>query len=330
MFDKIDIDILREQGYSADKLIDLASIPANSLTSAFIRYIQKDISQPNNPFGVSPFQLILVKDLPPNAKAIFSHGRYFIVIHHSLIELLGKDVYKKFPPLFPVGGKLNSLIETNTNMEFCFFIFQLISLYIYNHELAHLNQYKNQQTSTSLLQEEYCDLVAGNNFNPISHAMEIDADIFAATEIAYSVLNFWQRLPSTEQTTDLLEALIAVTGAGIFLFWQTMQGGWSNLYFLDHTHPHIMIRATYILDCMTTVLHGVGDVTHPFSRDMCQISTLQLADMLLQEPQGPGLKSYLSLFQNNIEAFEDYSKQHMVPISKKLPFLVQWNRPAGR
>ena len=325
--DLVDIDILNYHGYTVDQLIDPTSIPANSLTSAFVRYINDDIVHPNNPFRVSPFRLFIVKNLPPNAKAIFRHGRYCIVIHHSVLELLGNVIYKRFPVLFPPESKLNRFLEVNTNMGLSSFVFMQITLYIYNHELAHLNQYKNQQKSASQLQEEYCDLTAGSKFNGRSHAMEIDADIYAATEVAYSIFTFWNQLPEKERETDLLYALISVFGAAIFLFWQTMQGGWPTLYFLDQTHPHIMIRVTYILDCMTTVLQGAGDPANPFSRDTCQLQTLELANKLLQDSQGHGLKSYLTLFQDNIDAFEEYSKQHIVPISKSLPFLVQWNRP---
>ena len=124
----------------------------------------------------------------------------------------------------------------------------------------------------------------------------------------------------------MLYTLTSLFGAGIFLFWQTMEEGWMSLYFLDYDHPHIMVRVTYIFDCMTTVLHGAGDPTNPFSRETCQLLTLQLANQLLQDPQDHGLRSYLQLFQDHIEAFEMYSKHHMILTSKKLPYLVQWNR----
>jgi hypothetical protein len=327
MLDQIDIEILLSNNYSADLVIDPTSIPTNSLTSAFVRYIHDDIAHPNNPFRVSPFRLFIVKNADPNAKAIFSHGRYCIVIHHSVLELVGNVIYKKIPSLFPSGAKLSLLIEANTNMSLAAFVFQQLSLYIYNHELAHLNKFKNEHSSASELQEEYCYLVAGNNFNARSHAMEIDVDIFAASEVAYSIYSFWRQLPETEHAIDLLYSLIALFGSGIFLFWQTMQGGWQSLYFLDHSHPHIMVRVTYILDCMTTVLEGKRDSAFPFSRDTCQLITLQLASKFLEDPQGRGLKNYLILFQDNVDAFEEYSKKYLVPISKSLPFLVQWNRP---
>jgi hypothetical protein len=327
MFDPIDLENLQRFGYSADQLIDLDTISAHSMTAAFIQYIQNDIVVPSNPFRVSPFQLFLSSHPERNALAAFHRERYYIVVHQSLIELVGKAVYKKFPALFPPGGKLNQVIEKQTNKSLSAFVFELITIYIYNHELGHLNQYKNQHTTASLVQEERCDLFAGNDFDPIRHAKEIDADIFAATEAGYSILAFWKTLPEIYRTTDLLRALVALFGAGIFLFWDTMQGGWSNLYFLEHTHPHIMVRATYILDCVTTVLHGAGDPASPFDRDVCQLDTLQLADQLLGSSQTNGLRSYLALFTGSVDDFEVYSKQHLTPISKQLRYLVQWNRP---
>jgi len=327
MLDNIDIEILQLNNYSANQVIDPATLVVNSFAWAFVKYITDDIGHPTNPFRVDPFRLFVIKEDTPNAKAIFCLGRYCIVIHHSVLELIGEIVFKKIRILFPVEGKLNHLIQKDTDSGLPSFVFQLLTLYIYNHELAHLNQYRNQNNTSSQLQQEYCDLTAGNNFDPRSHAMEIDADIFAATEVAYSIFKYWQELQPLENSADLLYSLVALFGSCIFLFWQTMQGGWPDVYFLNYSHPHIMVRVTYMLDCMTSVLEGKGDPNVPFSRDTCQLITLELAFKLLDEPQGNGIRKYWKLFEDNIDDFEEYSKKHMVPISKKLRFLVQWNRP---
>jgi hypothetical protein len=330
MLDSIDITVLQCHGYSPNQVIDPASIPASSLTAAFVRFIQHDIAQPHNPFRVSPFQLFLIADKPPNAKAIYHAGRYYLVVHHSVLELLGSTIYKKFPVLFPPDSKLNQFIARTVNTSLSAFVFEMISQYIYNHELAHLNQYKNLNTSTSKLQQEHADLTAGSKFDGISHAMELDADIFAATEMAFSLFAFWTKLSEIERRGDLLEALVALFGAGIFLFWETMQGGWPKIYFLDHTHPHILVRVTIMLDCITTVLHGAGDVYKPIERDSAQLQTLLLIDELLGNKTEHGLLSYWTMFTESVDDFDIYWKQHMVPISKGLPYLVQWNRPSLR
>ena len=327
MFDPIDLENLEHFGYSAERLIDLNMIPVNSLTAAFVRYVQQDMTDESNPFRVSPFQLILSNDPTPNARAIRRQGRYYIVIHHSVIELVGKTVYKKIPSLFLPGTKLSQVIEKHLSKSLSDFVFELITIYIYNHELGHLNQYKNQLTATTLSQEERSNLTVGEKYDPVRHAMEIDADIFAATEIGYSILQLWSQLYETYRTTDLLRALVSLFGATIFLFWETMQGGWSKLYFLDRTHPHILVRSTYTLDCITTVLHGAGDPTSPFDKEVCQLDTLSLADRLLGSSKEHGLRSYLALFAANVQDFEIYSKQHLIPISKRLRYLVQWNWP---
>jgi hypothetical protein len=235
MYNEIDIEILRQYGYGFEQLIDLASLPPNSLESGFVRYIQQDIANPNNPFRVFPFNLFLVKDAPLNARAISTNGRYLMVIHHSLLRLLGDTIFRKFPKILPPGGKLNRVIETHTNHSLCAFVFQLVTLYIYNHELAHLNQHKNKDAADQpQLQEENYNLIESPKFNAVSHAMEIDADLFAATNVSISLFNFWKDLPNGERTAELLRALVALFGASIFFFYYNLQGGCVNS---DHVDP---------------------------------------------------------------------------------------------
>jgi hypothetical protein len=49
----------------------------------------------------------------------------------------------------------------------------------------------------------------------------------------------------------------------------------------------------------------------------------------LQEPGGNGLRDFWTLFEQNVDAMEDYFQKHMVPFSKGLPYLVQWNMPGA-
>lgn len=330
MADEKDIEILSSYGYTAEQIIDTDRLRPDSLASAFIHYIEQDMANTSNPFRVNPFHIFLVRNEQPNAWAIFKNNRYLIVIHHSVIEHVGKFIFQRFKALFKPDGILNQLILTYTQMDLPTFVFQLVTLYIYNHELAHLNQYKNLNSKEAKLQQESSILITDPSFNIVSHAMEIDADIFASTELAFSLREFWNQVSVTERSTDLLEAFIALLGAAIFWFWQTLNGGWSDIYFVKSSHPHVLVRVTYIIDCMTSVLKGAGDTLIPFDRDRCQLETLSLVGKLAEMDNDPGLKNYLLSFQENVEDFEIYSKEYIVPESKKLPFLVQWNWPLGR
>jgi hypothetical protein len=82
-----------------------------------------------------------------------------------------------------------------------------------------------------------------------------------------------------------------------------------------------------MLDCMTNVLVGAGDSGQLFSRDQCQLDAFLFAEQLLRNSNEHGFKTYWTLFAENIDAIEEYTHRHMVPISKQLPYLIQWNWP---
>ena len=218
------------------------------------------------------------------------------------------------------------LVEGASQASFPAFVFQLVTLFIYNHELCHLHQLKDREQGQEDMLEERYNFAAQDDFNLLRHAMEMDADVFAATEIAYSVHTFWVKLPEKDRSTATLQFLVSLFGAAVFLVFYSLQGGWQPMYFLEHSHPHAVVRVTYVLDCITTTLQGTGEPDRPLSRDNCQVDTLLLADKLLHFSDERGLVNYWKMFTDNIVGFENYIRQHIVPMTRRTPWLVQPRR----
>ena len=84
-FHQFNIALLRAAGYSETKVISLDNVPSNSLTSAFMRFIEDDMRAQSNPFRLSPFQLFLVGDQEPNACAIHYQARSVVIVHSGLL-----------------------------------------------------------------------------------------------------------------------------------------------------------------------------------------------------------------------------------------------------
>lgn len=80
---------------------------------------------------------------------------------------------------------------------------------------------------------------------------------------------------------------------------------------------------------MTKVLNGSDNVVSPFRAEECQRETFLLAEQLLGTPPQHGLRGYAQLL-DKIDDFDAYHRNHMLLVSRQLPFLVQWNRPIPR
>ena len=324
MYEPQDIEILRNLGYSEAKIMNVHRFHEGHIVKSFFDFIKEDMAEPRNPFRVEPFSVFLLRDEIANARAIRMNGRYMIVFHTKVIQMIDEAIQKRVPNALAPGDKLKWALEEYFMQSIPYFMFQMVTLFIYYHELAHLNQYKFKDLSNELTNEAY-DLVEGERFNQIKHAMEIDADIFAATQVAHRIFDFWSKIPEQRRDTSQLSSMVSLVSAGIFLFWYSMQGGWTSLYFLDHTHPHVLMRTFCIFDCMTSVMHGAGNIANPLDREACQRDTFYIVSQLLKEPAGNGLIDFWNLFVQNVDAMEDYFQKHMVPFSKGIPYLVQWN-----
>jgi len=329
MYNPLDIEILKHLGYSENNIMEVHRFHEGHIVKDFFDFIREDMAEPRNPFRVEPFSVFLLRDEIANARAIRMNERYMIVFHTKVIQVLDEAIQKRVPNALAPGDKLKWALEVYFRQSVPYFMFQMVTLFIYYHELAHLNQYKFEDSSNALTDETY-DLVEGKRFNKNSHAKEIDADIFAATQVAHRIFDFWRKIPEQMRDTSQLNSMASLISAGIFLFWYSMQGGWTSLYFLDHSHPHVLMRTYCIFDCMTTVLHGAGNVAQPLDRNACQRDAFYIVGQLLKEPAGNGLIDFWSLFVQNADAMEDYFQKHMVPISKGIPYLVQWNWPGRK
>jgi hypothetical protein len=329
MYNPQDIEILTHLGYSENNIMHVHRFHEGHIVKSFFEFIQEDMAEPKNPFRVEPFSVFLVRDDGANAMAVRGNGRYMIVFHTKILQLLDEAIHKRVPNSLEPGDKLKWVLESYFRQTAPSFMFRMVTLFIYYHELAHLNQYKLKDSSNSLTKEA-CDLVAGREFNEVAHAKEIDADIFAAIQVGQRIFNFWSRIPEQKRDTGQLSAMVSLVSAGIFLFWYSMERGWKDLYFLDSDHPHVLIRTYYIFDCMTSVMKGAGNVGQPLDSIACQRDTFHIVSQLLKESDGNGLIDFWSLFVQNVDAMTDYFKKHMVPISKGIPYLVQWNRPESK
>jgi hypothetical protein len=308
--------------YTKESILDFKSLPEGTPTTAYSSFIYQNVSDPKNPFRIEPFELFLLKTDEPNAFAFEKDGLYIIGIHLSLFKLPETKIRKKVPLIKEPALSLITKVEKCTPLRVDFLMYQFITLFTYYHELAHLNQLRHAGKNSMSLFEKY-NLVEGKEFDRISHAMEIDADLFATQQVTFHVLQYWSDFAPEQKNKENLEAFISMVSASIFLFFFELTGGWQDLYLLEYDHPHPLIRISYITDAIANLAaEEIEDANQKPSKEKCVLDALIIAQQLLTNGKQDGLHEYIQIYKKYQQDIGDYVKKEMGPFSKSLDFLI--------
>jgi hypothetical protein len=320
----LDALLIADKEYTSDRILNFKNLPKGIITTNFTDFVYGSTSNPENPFRIEPFELFLLKIDEPNAFAFKYDGMYIIGIHLSLFSLLEKRIREKVPKLKDKAAamilSIESCLENGLNGQFT--MYQFITLFTYYHELAHLHQLKHEDDLRKPSRFEKYFLIEGKQFDQIAHAMEIDADLIAANQIARHILQYWEGFALEKRTIENLEAFISMVSASIFLFFFELAGGWQNLYYLDFDHPHSLIRTGYITDAIANIaaLTQKEDFLKPDSAK-CVSGGLVIAQQLLNDGMSDGLNEFIQNFMNHQDQVDAYVKE-MSEFNKTVPFLI--------
>jgi hypothetical protein len=313
--------------YTTDAIIDFKSLPPGIPTTNFTSFVYKNVVLETNPYRIQPFELFLLEHPEVNAFAYRKDGLSIIGIHSSLYKTLEARLAKTLPHLSEKSSDL--LNPINRHIPIDFLMFQFMTLFTYYHELAHLNQLKAEENGVTALFERY-NLKQGKDFDKLSHAMEIDADMLAANLISNHVLQYWGKLPLGDRNTQTLEILITIALTSILLFFHEVGGGWHEMYFLEYDHPHEIIRAAYISEIIVNAitLNIQNDRITP-NYKVCFQNALLLSDELTVEIDDEP-KEFGKTFLENSKNIREYLENQMDPYCKSIDFLIMnWKKEKG-
>ncbi|WP_276504986.1 hypothetical protein [Terrimonas pollutisoli] len=278
-------------------------------------------------WGSLQFELFLLKNDEPNAFAFKHEEVYIIGIHLSLFKLLESRIREQVPNLKGSALAIIQAVQNCTPLTAEFLMYQIITQFTFYHELGHLHQLKHADELGLLCFEKY-SLVEGAEFNQVAHAMEIDADLFAANQIALHILQYWSDFAPEYKTKENLEAFISIASASIFLFFFELAGGWHDLYYLDYDHPHPLIRVSYITDAIVSIAKQSQqeNVPKPDAKK-CMSGSLLIAEQLLSEGTKNGLDEFVQEYMNYKTEIDGYVSE-MKNFIPNVPFLiVNWYKP---
>jgi hypothetical protein len=261
----------------------------------------------------------------PKAYALTWDGENHIYIYLGLYNRIESRIISNFKGIEGESLSLINSLRKIEKTEPSFLIFQFVTLFIYYHELAHLNQNKLNNNLNNLA-PEHINLVAGVKFNKIKHAIEIDADLFAAQHLTFHIHQLWSRLHQNDKTKENFESAISVISASLFILFHELSNGFQKFYTLDFTHPHSVIRVSYIVDCIISTANSILSNTGiTIDYNKCIINCLSLSSYFISEKGVDGLGNYLDQFKIHKNEINEYVHANMAPFSKTISYLISNN-----
>jgi hypothetical protein len=314
--------------YTSDSLIDFHELDNNTPTKIFTSFVYETVKNPQSLMKIEPFELFLIKNAEINAFACRHNSLSLIIFHHSLYKAFENRIRQTLPSASEYTSGIFDSISGYIDVKMDFFLFQMMLLFIFYHELAHLYQYKRKEGNQHLAFEKY-NLTIGNKFDQEKHAMEIDADIFAANNVAFHIQQYWNNFPEEVRNVTTLSTLIIITMVAILLlFYELSQELWHQIYFKEFNHPHELVRTAYIIEAIIATISKnlkVDEVIPDYK--YCIQNSLTIAEDLTNKTM-INKHGFAQVFFHYKEDINHYLKNEMEPFMQKTAYLVmhQYNK----
>ena len=319
-FTKEFIDVLLDASpdYDESMILDYNVLGANNASKMYADFAKANVE--NHKVKVEPFELFLLNYDEPNAWAWFHNDKNVICIHLSLFENIEKRVLDKIKSMPSNAKAIISKGNFSAQEPADYLIIQFATVFIFYHELAHLLQF-NKGNKGAALVEKY-NLSVGADFDKRAHAMEIDADIFAAEQMTAHLFQFWNKFSDENKTKDSLETLISLMLLSSFILFFELTEGWEKWYTFDYDHPNSIIRVTYILDALIQTSKA-KDRKLTFEIDKTKIlnDTFILANHFIDDSKMNGFEDFAKLFYSHQEDINNYTIGEMFLYMETIPFL---------
>lgn len=225
------------------------------LIEYFITFSQQNLEKSCGIIGRNSF-IYIVDDINVNAFATSTSGRGVIGINHGAIL----ELY-------------NTIVKSPNDFNLMdYFTYQIVILFLFYHEKAHLIQGKNG--NAWLINE----MTSSGDYNQTKHLREFDADIYAVSLILAHIEEFSIKYKYS------LEKLIASTIAGIYILCMKFAGGNTQFYLKDKSHPHGKLRMLYIT---TQLIRNIqtGNIMDLTEIDLVKQWQMRLFGILDQDEQ---------------------------------------------
>lgn len=245
------------------ELNELAKIPVTDffdytdsriklLYEKYFQFCQENLSEKCVEYAIQPAKFYYRSEFGVNARAGLLNGYFVIGVNMQTIHELYQcfyernNIFEDDERLIKNYGHLSSKFDVPPGH----LMFQLAILFTFYHERAHLIQ---KSPILSLGLSETLGQSIPKDQVILRHILEMDADIDAAQQIYFHLFEYWKKLKPEDRTQDNLQKIISLGVASVFSYFLLYFDRKIKVYYDQYSHPHPLVRITYIVDCFIRV-----------------------------------------------------------------------------
>lgn len=307
-----------------DDIYDYTPDELSEVFERYYQYCQKALTEYSLEFDIQPSTFYYRNDFSINAAAGKVQNDYIIRVHMGLIVTLYNKFYAENDLFDQEESKeVYQVLMSSFDVPIGYVMFQLATYLTFYHEQGHLIQ-KSPLLSPFLT--EYNAAPSPSNYSSLQHSLEFDADLHSAHCLIFVLKEYWQKLPKQYHTSDYANELLALALGSVFTYLMHLEEHYTNIYYKEGSHPHPIIRITYILDVMV----GVAELNF----DSIKVDTKRVLNQGFKIASAyceAGLQrdmvdAYAKMLYTEYPNIENFINNVLIPESNAVPCLVK-NRP---
>lgn len=243
-------DLMSNRVIPKSEIYDFEISPRSEVYRKYFQFCQENLTERCQDYNIQPAKFFSRENFEVNARAGLFNNYFVIAVNKGTIDTLYEFFYNQ-NYIFEEENLLNfRKLNTILDVPVEYIMYQSAILFTYYHELGHLIQ---KSPDLSLwINEQYIN--NQNKFNPLNHIYEFDADMHAANTVCFHPIDLWRKLSGDNKNKSNLEKLLSLTLSGIFSYFMfLMKNRNEEIYYDKSTHPHPLIRITYILTAFVGV-----------------------------------------------------------------------------
>lgn len=291
----------------------------------FLKFCQENLDLKSKEFDITPARIFIKNENSVNAFASNFNKYYVVAINSGTIVNLFAFFNSKAKiftekKLFFLNS-FNSKLAELCNAPVYYLMQQVCNQFTYYHELAHLIQMSPGKPT--IISEAY--FTGGGNFDRNSHIYEFDADIYASENVAFHLIEFWKKSPELIRNSQNLSYLISIGAVSIFSYFMQLMKIAKGIYYAEFSHPHPLIRISYIVDCFIRTIEGNIGTQNGLNSKVILNDAFKILDELFINDPSNIITNFVQMFWTEKNKIKDYVDSEIIHFVEQMPELT-YNR----
>lgn len=218
----------------------------------YFQFCQENLTEECDEFDIQPAKFYYRSEYGINARAGLQNGYFIIGVNmqtiHALYDLFYErnNIFETDPFLLDNYKELTDKFDVPPGH----LMFQLATLFTFYHERAHLIQ-KSDLLPTSLFEQP--TKTNTQDFSIERHVIELDSDLDTAHKICFHLVEYFKKLNANDRAVENFQKILSLGVASVFSYFLLYYKEDVKVYYKEYTHPHPLVRISYIVDCFVRV-----------------------------------------------------------------------------